>query len=195
MKKTLVLLVATAWIGGLNYAAFAQVDAGVISKFVDSAKASSDSQLGSIASELTGKVQALATSSPALKTALESTIKSLTGGMDSGALTSAYNLAKDAKLTPEQLGLAKEVGNLTSAYAVQKNFSSLEGSQSDVANIVSSLRKGNVTEAIPSIKNVAGNAHLTDGQKHLITTVGNKYVPGWEKAKGAMDGLKKLPSF
>ena len=184
-----------AAIGGLNFAASAQVDPGVVSGFLDSAKASSDSQLGSIASELTGKVEELASSSQALKAPLESTLKSLTGGADSEGLTSAYNLVKGAKLTPEQLGLAKQVGNLTSAFVVQKNFASLEGAQGDVANIVKSLRQGNVTEAVPAIKNVTGNAHLTDGQKQLITTVGNKYVPGWEKAKGAMDGLKKLPGL
>ena len=118
-----------------------------------------------------------------------------TGGQDSDALTSAFKLASDAKLTPEQLGLAKQVGNLASAYVVQKNFASLTGAQGDVGTIVSSLRGGNVTTAIPAIKNVAGNAHLTDPQKKLITTVADKYAPGWQKAKGAMDSIKKLPGL
>ena len=120
---------------------------------------------------------------------------SLTGGHDSAALTSAFDLVKGAKPTPEQLGLAKQIGNLTSAYVVQKNFASLEGAQSDVANIVSSLRSGKVTAAIPSIKNVATSAHLTDGQKQLITTIADKYAPGWKKAGEAADAIKKLPGF
>jgi hypothetical protein len=178
--------------------AFAQVDAGLVSQFVDQAKAASDSQLGPIASELTGKMQSLGTAlagNPAVKTALDSTLKSLTGGMDSEALTSAFKLAETAKLTPEQLGVAKEVGNLASAYVVQKNFATLEGSQGDVATIVKSLRGGNVTAAIPPLKNVASSAKLTDPQKKIITTVADKYAPGWQKAKGAMDGIKKLPGF
>jgi len=195
MKKLVSSLAVAAMICGVHQTAVAQVDAGLVSSFLDSAKSVSDSQLGTIASELTGKIQSLSTANEALKGPLEGTLKSLTGGMDSEALNSAFNLVKAAKLTPEQVGLAKEVGNLTSAYVVQKNFASLDGAQGDVATVVNSLRQGKITEAIPAIKNVAGNAHLTDGQKQLITTVANKYAPGWEKAKGAADSLKKLPGF
>jgi hypothetical protein len=78
---------------------------------------------------------------------------------------------------------------------VQKIFSKLDGAQDDVATIVGSLRAGKITPAIPAIKNVAGNAHLTDTQKQLITSVADKYTPGWQKAKSAMDSLKKLPGF
>lgn len=201
MKKYLTSLLSIAIAAafcGFTTDAVAQADAGLVSKFLDQAKSGSDSQLGTIASELTGKMESLGTAAggnDAIKGELDSTLKSLTGGMDSDALTSAFKLASAAKLTPEQLGLAKQVGNLASAYAVQKNFTSLEGAQGDVANIVSSLRAGNVTAAIPAMKNIAGNAHLTDGQKQLITTVADKYAPGWQKAKGAMDSLKKLPGF
>src|SRR5260221_536565 len=83
-----------------------------------------------------------------------------------------------AKLTPEQLGLAKQVGNLASAYVVQKNFAALDGSQGDVANIVSSLRSGKIKSALPSLKNVAESAKLSDTQKQLITTIADKYAPG-----------------
>ena len=202
MKKQLTrlfgIVTAAVAIGGFVPAVFAQVDAGLVSQFMDQAKAASDSQLGPIAGELTTKLQSLGSSlagNTAVKTALDGTLKSLTGGMDSEALTSAFDLVKNAKLTPEQAGIAKEVGNLTSAYVVQKNFATLEGSQSDVATIVKSLRGGNVTAAIPPLKNVATSAKLTDPQKQLITKVADKYAPGWEKAKGAMDSLKKLPGF
>jgi len=185
--KHFALLTVAAVLGGLNQTAFAQADAGLVAKFLDSAKSASDSQLGTIASELTSKMQSLGTAlggNPAVTAKLDDTLKSLTGGQDSAALTHAFDLVKSAKLTPEQLGVAKQVLNLASAYVVQKNFASLPGAQGD-----------NVTAAIPAIKNVAGNAHLTDGQKQLITTVADKYAPGWEKAKGEMDGLKKLPGF
>jgi len=198
MKKLFAFLAVAVIACGTHQTAFAQADAGLVVKFLETAKAATDGQLGTIASELTGKIESLGTAlggDAAIKAKLDDTIKSLTGGKDSAALSHAFDLVKAAKLTPEQLGLAKQVGNLASAFVVQKNFAALEGSQSDVATIVSSLRDGQVTAAIPAIKNVAGNAHLTDGQKQLITTVADKYAPGWEKAKGAMDGIKKLPGL
>jgi hypothetical protein len=198
LTRLLIAVTATAALCGFTTAAIAQADPGLVSKFLEQAKSASDSQLGTIASELTGKVQSLGATlvgNDAVKGLLDGTLKSLTGGMDSEALASAFKLASAAKLTPEQIVLAKQVGNLASAYAVQKNFAALEGSQTDVGTVVSSLRGGNITAAIPAIKNVAGNAHLTDGQKKLITTVADKYAPGWQKAKGALDGIKKLPGL
>jgi hypothetical protein len=196
MKMILILLAAA--LCGFTPAAFAQTDSSAAAGLVNAAKSSSDSQLGDIASQLTGKVaklESLLGTNSAIKDKLDSTLKSLTGGADSDALTSAFGLVKGAKLTPDQLGLAKQVGNLASAFVVQRNFTSLEGAQGDVATIVSSLREGKVTAAVPALKNVATNAHLTDGQKQLITTIADKYAPGWENAKGAMDAVKKLPGF
>jgi hypothetical protein len=169
MKKSftslLLAVIVTASLGGFTTIAFAQVDTNAASQFLGQAKSASDSQLGAIATELTGKVQSLETTvgtNSVVKSKLDSTLTSLTGGEDSAALTSAFKLVQGAKLTPEQLGLAKQVGNLTSAYVVQKNFSSLDGAQGDVATIVSSLRSGKINAALPSLKNVAQNAKLTD---------------------------------
>ena len=202
MKKQLTRLLfgiaAAIAFCGFTTAASAQADAGLLNQFLDQAKSASDSQLGAIAAELTGGIKQLGTglaTNAVVKEKLDGTLKALTGGQDSEALSSAFDLVKGAKLTPEQVGVAKQVGNLTSAYVVQKNFATLEGSQGDVATIVSSLRSGNVTAAIPSLKNVAASAKLTDPQKQIITKVADKYAPGWQKAKGAMDSLKKLPGF
>ena len=198
MKKLLFLAVLVALFCGINHTAFAQVDTGLVAKFLDTAKSAQDSQLGAIASELTGKMQALGDSlgvNDAVKKTLDNTLESLTGGRDSEALTHAFDLVKAARFTPEQLGIAKQVGNLASAYVMQKNFATLEGSQNDVATVVSSLRKGPLTAAIAPLKNVAANTHLSDGQKTLVKTVADKYAPGWQKAKDAMDAFKKLPGF
>ena len=197
MKKLFALLTTAAIIAGTSPTAYAQIDAGLAAKFLTTAKASSDSQLGTIASELTVKMQSLGAAAvgEAVKSKLNVALTLLTGGKDSAALTSALDLVKEAKLTPDQLGLAKQVGNLASAYVVQKNFATLAGAQGDIATIVKSLREGKVTAAVPALKNVASNTHLTDGQKILIKTVADKYAPGWEKAKGAMDAIKKLPGF
>ena len=117
------------------------------------------------------------------------------GGLDSAALGSAFKLVSAAKLTSEQLELARQFGNLASAYVVQKNFSALDGAQGDVANIVNALRSGKIKAALPSLKTIAQNAKLTATQKTLITTIADKYAPGLSKAAGAMDSLKKLPGF
>lgn len=197
--KNIIALVTLAAVCGLSQAVIAQTNsAAVAAGFLDAAKSSSDSKLGDIATQLTSKVaklESLLGTNSIIKEKLDSTLKSLTGGQDSAALSSAFDLVKGAKPTPEQLGLVKQVGNLTSAFVVQKNFSSLEGAQGDVATIVSSLREGKVAAAVPAIKNVATSAKLTDSQKQLITTIADKYAPGWEKAGAAADALKKLPGF
>jgi len=197
MKKLIAFLTLAALLGGANQIARAQADAGAAAKFLDTAKAATDPQLGSIATDLTSKVQSLSSSgiSSAVQSKLDGTLKSLTGGLDSDALKSAFNLVKNAKLTPDQLGLAKQVGNLASAYVVQKNFASLEGQQGDVATIVSSLRSGKITDAVPSLKNVLSSAKLNDTQKQLLTSIADKYAPGLSKAAGAADALKKIPGF
>jgi hypothetical protein len=198
MKKLFAAIITAIVLCHVNVNLFAQVDESLISKFLGQAKAAGDSQLGGLASELTDKIKSFGTSladNAAVKGKLNDILGSLTGGKDSAALTSVFNLADAAKLTPQQVDLAKQVGNVASAYVVQKNFAKLDGAQGDVATIVSSLRAGKITPAIPAIKNVAGNAHLTDTQKQLISSVADKYAPGWQKAKGAMDSLKKLPGF
>ena len=157
MKKLIIVLAAALVAGSINQSVLAQTDARTAGKLVDQAKAT-DSKLGDIATDLTGKVQSLSTAAGANSTVtskLDSTLKSLTGGMDSAALTSAFSLVKSSKLTTEQMDLAKQVGNLASAYVVQKNFSSLDGAQGDVATIVNSLRNGKLTTVLPALKNIA----------------------------------------
>jgi hypothetical protein len=198
MKKLFASIIAATVLCQFNANLFAQADDSLITKFLGQAKSAGDSQLGGIASELTDKIKSFGTSlgdNAAVKGRLDEVLGSLTGGKDTAALTSTFDLVKEAKLTPQQTDLAKQVGNVASAYVVQKNFSKLDGAQGDVATIVSSLRAGKIAPAIPAIKNVAGNAHLTDTQKQLISSVADKYAPGWQGVKGAIDGIKKFPGF
>jgi hypothetical protein len=92
--------------------------------------------------------------------------------------------------------LAKEVGNLASAYVVQKNFASLDGAQGDVATIVSSLRQGQITPALPAMQKVAQNGNLTAPQKQLLGSIADKYAPGVSKAASALSqGLQSIPGL
>jgi hypothetical protein len=198
MKKFLAMLTLAAACG-LNFTASAQTNtAALATGFLEQAKSAGDSQLGDIATQLTGKMQKLGSllgTNSLIEEKINSTLKSLTGGQNSAALASAFDLVKGAKPTAEQLNLAKQVGNLTSAYVVQKDFSTLEGAQGDVATIVKSLREGKIQAAITPLKNVATNANLSDGQKQLISTVADKYAPGWQQAGQTIDAIKKLPGF
>lgn len=197
MKK-LFAVITVAIVCHLSPNVYAQADASLITQFLDQSKAAGDSQLAGIATELTDKIKTFGASlagNAAVKEKLDDVLKSLTGGEDSAALTSAFKLATAAKFTPEQTDLARQVGNVASAYVVQKNFASLAGAQGDVATVVSSLRAGNLTSAIAPLKNIASNNHLTDGQKQLVSVLTDKYAPGLKKAAGALDGIKKLPGF
>jgi len=170
-------------------------------KFVAQAKTAADAKLAPIASELTSKIAALTSSvgsNETITSKLESTLAALTSGQDASALSSVFEISKvaeAAKLTPQQLGLAKEVGSLASAFVVQKDFAALEGAQGDVATIVKSLRAGEITAAIPALKNVATNVNLTNSQKQLITSIADQYAPGWQKAAQTLDAIKKLPGL
>ena len=196
MKRLALILIAAAT-ASLGQIAQAQVDSTVASNFLNSAKSAPDSQLGSIGSDLTAKASSLSTSgiSDTTKGKLNSMLTSLTGGKDMDSLTSAFDLVKGAKFTPQQTDLAKQVGNLASAFVVQKNFASLEGSQGDVSTLVSSLRAGKYKDMVSPAKNVMSNAKLTDTQKQLIKTVADKYAPGLSKASDAAGALKKIPGF
>jgi hypothetical protein len=169
------------------------------SQLVAAAKAQGDTVLSSVSGELADKVKALsetAAGNDTLKSQLSSSLKTLAGGNDSAGLSTLYQVAQSASLTPPQIQLAKEVGNLASAYVVQKNFASLDGAQGDVATIVNSLRQGQITPAIPAIQKVAQNANLTPTQKQLVASIADKYAPGVSKAAGAVgQGLQSIPGL
>ncbi len=173
--------------------------ADATSQFVGAAKAQGDSLLGQIGGDLVDKVKTLAQSAAGnetLKSQLTNSLQSLATGNDSAGLASLYQAAQGAGLTPSQIQLAKDVGNVASAYVVQKNFASLEGAQSDVATIVNSLRQGQVTPAIPAIQKVAQNASLTSTQKQLLASIADKYAPGVSKAASTLQqGLQSIPGL
>jgi hypothetical protein len=173
-------------------------DAGTLSSLLgqltSASQSSSDSVLKSLGGELATKAQVLGASlagNADVQSQLTTALQSLVGNKGPEAVAVFQKLSA-AKLTPDQIGLAKQFGQVGSAYLVQKNLGALEGSQSDVAQIVSSLRSGNVTAALPAIKKVSQNVNLTPAQKDLMTSVANKFMPG---AGAISNGLKSLPGF
>jgi hypothetical protein len=169
------------------------------SQFVEMAKSQSDKVLGSIATDLKEKVTALAASTgtnSAVKSQVDSSLQSLMSGKESAGLGTLYQAAQTAGLTPQQVGLAKEVGNLASAFVVQKNFASLDGAQGDVATLVNSLRKGDLTTSVQALQKVGQSANLTSAQKDVIGSLANQYAPGLKKAADSvqqgLQGLKGL---
>ena len=169
------------------------------SQLVQKVKAGADEKLGPIASDLATKVNSLSSSlgaNEAVKAQVNSTLQSLLGGMDAAALGTAFKVVDAAKLTPEQISLAKEVGNLASAFVVQRNFASLEGAQGDVATLVSSLRKGEVTAALAPLQKISQNANLTSSQKDLLGSLVDQYAPALKNAAGSLQqGLQNLKSL
>jgi hypothetical protein len=170
----------------------------LLGKITTAAESSKDSTLQSLGGELAAKAKSLGASlsgNPELESQLTGALQSLLGNKGPDAVA-AFQKLSAAKLTPEQMGLAKEVGQVGSAFLVQKNLGALEGSESDVAQIVTSLRAGNLTAALPAIQKVSKNANLTPAQKDLLTSMAEKFAPGAKQAGELIgNGLKSLPGF
>lgn len=170
--------------------------------FTAAAAKPADPTLASVGADLTSKLKSLDSvlgASDAVKSQLTGTLQSLLGGKDSEALAKVFQIAQVTTLTPEQKGIAKETANLAAAFVVQRNFAALEGASGDVATVVSSLRKGELTTAAPAIQRIAKNASLTAPQKQLIGSVADQYAPGLRKAKDSLkkglDGIQSLPGL
>lgn len=166
------------------------------SQLASLAKTQSDTVLSSIGQDLSAKAKSLAdacTGNPSVKTNLDQSLSAMLNGKDSEALAPAFKTAQTRGLTAGQLQLAKEVGNLASAFVVQRNFSSLQGAQGDVSTLVSSLRNGQYTTALPPLQKIMSNASLTQPQKDLLGSLADKYAPSLKQAAGSLQqGLQSL---
>ena len=154
----------------------------------------SDAEAQSLSSDLGTKAMALSKSlgtNAAAQTQLETAMNAVLGNKGPAALEGFQKLST-AKLTPEQTRLAKDVYNTGSAYVVKKNFGSLEGSQTEVSQIVTSLRQGKTAEALPPLKKIGQNANLTQPQKDIVASLSERYAPGLKRAG---DSLKSIPGL
>lgn len=168
------------------------------SQLTSSLQSSSDSLLKNISTDLGARVAKLGDSLQAnetVKTQLNSAMESLLGKKDSEAV-GTFGKLTESKLTPEQTTLAKEVYNAAAALVTQRNFSSLDGMNTEVGSLVNSVWKGNYTEALPPLQKIWTKATLTESQKNLLGTTFDKYAPGWRdsaaKLQQGTDLLKKF---
>jgi len=170
--------------------------ADITSKFLSVAKVQGDAVLSSLGQDLAAKAKSLVESCGAnegVSTNLDASLSALANGKDAEALEPAFQVAQAMGLTPTQAQLAQEVGNLTSAFVVQRNFSSLSGAQGDVAALVNSLRNGQYSATLQPLQKIYTNASLTPEQKQLIGSVVDQYAPSLKKAAGSMqEGLKQF---
>ena len=168
------------------------------SQLTSSLQSSSDSLLKNISTDLGSRVAKLGDSlqsNEAVKTQLNSAMESLLGKKDSEAV-GTFGKLTESKLTPEQTTLAKDVYNAAAALVTQRNFSSLEGMNSEVSGLVNSVWKGNYTEALPPLQKIWTKATLTDSQKNLLGTTFDKYAPGWrDNAARLQQGTDLLKKF
>lgn len=170
----------------------------VSSQLVSSFQSSSDSLLKNISSDLGSRVAKLGDSlktNETVKAQLTSAVQSLLGKKDSDAV-SGFGQVTESKLTPEQSALAKDVYNAAAALVTQRNFSSLDGMNSEVSSLVNSVWKGNYSEALPPLQKIWTQAKLTDSQKNLLGTTFDKYAPGWRDSAATLQkGVDALKSF
>lgn len=160
---------------------------------------SSDALLKSVSADLETRVGKLAQSLAAndtVKQQLNTSVQALLGNKDADAIAALNKLAA-AKLTPEQTALAKDVYNAGAAFVTQRNFSAIEGMNSDVAQLVNSVWKGNYTQALTPLQKLYGQSTLTTAQKDLLSATFDPYMPaGWKDAaatvKQGADALKKI---
>jgi hypothetical protein len=127
-----------------------------------------------------------------LSTTVDSAVRAVLKDQHSEALA-LYDKLSAARLTPGQQKLLAEVKNLTAAFWVQKDLSALDGAQGKVASVVKALRQGDVTAALPTLKELAQNAALTPRQKELLGVLVKEYAPS--VAEAAETVKKKLPAL
>lgn len=168
------------------------------SQIASSLQSNSDSTLKNISADLSTRVSKFGDSiktNGAVKAQLSSAMESLLGKNDAEAVSGLGKLT-DLKLSPEQSTLAKEVYNAGAALVTQRNFSSLEGMNSEVTSVVNSVWKGNYSQALPPLQKIWTQAKLTDSQKNLLGTTFDKYSPGWrDNAATVQKGLDTLKGF
>lgn len=167
-------------------------------KLIENTKSSANDLMKQISSDLESRVQSLGESLKSNETVMEQlngAVQALLNNEDINAVE-AFNSVTAAKLTPEQTTLAKDVYNAGAAFVTERNFSALEGLNSDVAQLSNAVWKGNYTGALQPLQNIWNKGTLTNEQKDLLGAVFDQYLPGWQDKAGVVNqGLDALKKF
>jgi len=168
-------------------------------QLTESVRSGTDTLLKNISTDLEGRVAKLGEalkSNETLTQQLNAAVKAMVGNQDAEAVGSLNKLSA-ASLTPEQTTLAKDVYNAAAAFVTQRNFSSLEGMNSDVGQLVNSVWQGNYTSALTPLQKIYSQATLTPQQKELLGATFDPYLPaGWKDTAGKLQqGLDTLKKF
>ena len=169
-------------------------------QLVESTKGgSTDALVKNVSADLGSRVSKLASSladNATVKEGLNTAVQSLLGNKDIDAITELNKLTS-ANLTPEQTTMVKDVYNAGAALVTQRNFSSIEGMNTDVSQLATSVWKGNYTEALTPLQKLYSQSTLTAPQKELLGATFDKYLPaGWKNAAGTVQkGLDTLKQF
>ncbi len=174
--------------------------ANLSQQLVESTKGgSTDSLVKNVSADLGDRVSKLAqslTDNATVKEGLNTAVQALLGNKDIVAITELSKLTS-ANLTPEQTTMVKDVYNAGAALVTQRNFSSIEGMNTDVSQLATSVWKGNYTEALTPLQKLYNQSTLTASQKELLGATFDKYLPaGWKDAAGTVQkGLNTLKQF
>ncbi|MGE9294837.1 MAG: hypothetical protein ACQKBV_00905 [Puniceicoccales bacterium] len=103
---------------------------------------------------------------PELKSLLTNSMVSLAQGQDFAALQDLNSLM-DAKLTPDQMGLAKGLRNDVEVLALKRSLPQ----SGPVTAATQALQSGDFTAAQTQLTQVMQNGSLTDPQKQLVQTI------------------------
>jgi len=171
---------------------------GLKDQFMASLPSSSDATLNEIGQEIATRLGATTESfqgEQGLQDQLTGAVESLLGGQDAEAV-GLFGKLGEAKLTPEQKTVYDDLKNSVSAFVVQRNFSSLSDSTTEVGKIVTALRGGDTATALVQLKEVSSKANLTPQQSELLSGLVDQYTPGLKDAgKAAAEGIKSLNPF
>jgi hypothetical protein len=171
--------------------------ANLSQQLMESTEGKTDEVLKNIGGDLETRVQKFNESiegDQSLTDKLSGAVKSLLGSND-GEAVSEFGELSSAKLTPEQTTLAKEVYNAAAALVTQRNFSSLEGMESDVGQLANAVLDGNYSQALPPLQKIYSQATLTPDQKNLLGKMYDNYMPAdWKDSAAELqqgfDALK-----
>jgi hypothetical protein len=177
----------------------AAVYAEASKQLTEAVRSGTDTLLKNISTDLEGRVAKLGEalkSNETLTQQLNAAVKAMVGNQDVEAVGSLNKLST-ASLTPEQTTLAKDVYNAAAAFVTQRNFSSLEGMNTEVGQLVNAVWQGNYSSALTPLQKIYSQATLTPQQKELLGATFDPYLPaGWQDTAGKLQqGLDALKKF